>query len=256
MSGGETASGVCNMAGGTDRLGKLDIDRILAARFGYQRYFEITTGTTGLVYGAARRAGFAECRRLVYGRDRHEKSDGLPIDFSSVDNETRDAMARVRAEGLAFDVILVDPHHTYDCSLRDIRDAFGLIGANGALVVHDCDPPDRDIAAPEFSFGPWCGVTYKAFIDFVLGNRQLDYFTVDADYGCGVILKRPPGSVMKRVRDAIDGLFTPSADRELARRWRACGDDYDAAFDLFEAERKRLLNLISPAEFRARYADE
>ena len=59
------------MTGGKDmirsrrsrKIGKLDIVKILAAAFGYTRYFEITTGMTGGVHAEARRAGYLDKMR-------------------------------------------------------------------------------------------------------------------------------------------------------------------------------------------------
>ena len=44
------------------------------------------------------------------------------------------------------------------------------------------------VSVPPVPGPPWCGVTYKAFLDFVL-KRGLNYLTVDTDYGCGIITK-------------------------------------------------------------------
>ena len=46
------------------------------------------------------------------------------------------------------------------------------------------------MASPTPIGGEWCGVSYKAFLDFVLSRNDLDYCTVDIDYGCGVIFKQ------------------------------------------------------------------
>lgn len=230
-------------------LGKLDIVRALAARYDYRRYLEITTGETGHVYAEARRAGFEDCRRLVYRLGTWKKYDEQPIDYPHEGDDTREAIAQMHAQGLNFDVVLVDPHHTYACSARDIADAFGLIRTSGALVVHDCNPPDATIASPVYVSGDWCGVTYKAFLDFVLGNDEVRHFTVDTDYGCGVILKRPPRTGLRRLRDLADRATMPARRRKLLRQWRATGDNYDAAWALFERERTRLLRLMPPDEF-------
>jgi hypothetical protein len=106
------------------------------------------------------------------------------------------------------------------------------------VVVHDCLPPDRAAANPAFFHGEWCGVTYKAYIDFVLGNPDLDYFTVDADYGCGVILK-PMGTGAK-----IKNWLRARRARGLKGEWLAIGNDFDAAFDKLVSDKTRLLRLV------------
>ena len=58
------------------------------------------------------------------------------------------------------------------------------------MIVHDCRPPNGEVAVPDPLPGEWCGTTYKAYLDFVLERPDLDYVTVDTDYGCGVVTKR------------------------------------------------------------------
>ena len=48
---------------------------------------------------------------------------------------------------------------------------------------------NEGVASPSPIAGEWCGVSYKAFLDFVLDRNDLDYCTVDIDYGCGVIFQ-------------------------------------------------------------------
>ena len=113
--------------------------------------------------------------------------DGLPIDFRSPDLDISECLRAVRASGIKYDAILVDPFHEYQPSARDIRDAFGLLAPAGTMIVHDCFPREEKIAGPDYVKGEWCGVTYKAYLDFVLARRDLIFCTVDTDYGCGVV---------------------------------------------------------------------
>ena len=228
---------------------KTDIVRRLAQAHGYRRYLEITTSTTGHRFEAARAAGYEVCRRLVY-RCPPDFDDGQPIDFRTGGEDTAECVARIRSECRPFDVMLVDPHHTYECSMRDLRDAFSLLREGGTLVVHDCDPPDRQHAIPHFVPGPWCGVTYKAFLDFVMGNEAADYYTVDADYGCGVITKLSRrGAFGRSCRRILSGRM----QRRIEAEWLRVGEDCDAAYRLFANHRARLLNLVAVEEFHRRY---
>ena len=83
----------------------------------------------------------------------------------------------------------MDGWHTYDCTIRDLTLAYDLLADGGVLVVHDCLPPTELMASPAWVPGSWCGVVYKAFLDFVLARNDLDYCTVNLDYGCGIIVK-------------------------------------------------------------------
>jgi hypothetical protein len=118
--------------------------------------------------------------------------------------------------------------------------AFSLLSERGTLIVHDCLPDSAEIASPNpppVPGPPWCGVTYKAFLDFVL-KRGLNYLTVDTDYGCGIITK-------------AEGILGPQAlpPAHLAGAWRATGNDFDAAYRLLELHRNELLNLESAQTF-------
>lgn len=216
---------------------KAHICGLLSVRFGLTSYLEINTSTTGFRYAEARQLGFQPCMRLVY-RATEPPLDGLSVDFTSADEDIAACLNDTRLKGRTFDIVFVDPHHTYECSARDIREAFRMVSPGGAVVVHDCLPPNRAAANPSFFHGEWCGVTYKAYIDFVLGNPDLDYFTVDADYGCGVILK-PKGT-----RAKIKNWLRARRVRELKDEWRSVGNDFDAAFDKFMADKTRLLRLV------------
>lgn len=163
-------------------FGKVDIVHQLAGRYGFRRYLEIATSTTGNFFGSIDRARFDDCRRLVY-RCPPAYDDGQPIDYRAPDLDIADPLARIAAEGRRFDVILVDPFHTYAASLRDLEAAYSLLEPGGAMVVHDCMPREAALAVPDFIPGAWCGVTYRAFLDFVLGRADLRYLTVDTDYG-------------------------------------------------------------------------
>ena len=121
-----------------------------------------------------------------------------------------------------------------------------LVEPGGFLVVHDCLPANRAMAAPEYATGEWCGVTYKAYLDFVC-NRKLDYRTVDTDYGCGVIRKPAP-------RDILAGVGRSSSapgDHGLWQEWHAIGNDFERAFSFLEAHKEKLLRLIGVEEFLA-----
>jgi SAM-dependent methyltransferase len=229
------------MAEAAATFGKMDIINTLAARFGYRRYLEFATRTTGLEYRRIDRGRFAECRRLLYNMP-DEFADGLPIDYRAAGLDIAIPLAAIAREGRRFDVILVDPYHEYQQSRRDLETALALLAPGGALVVHDCLPPNEELAQPHFREGAWCGVTYKAFVDFVIAHRELRYVTVDTDYGCGIVRKAAP-SLAVRLRRAFG--------RPEFARWRRFGDDYAAAWRYFAVHHKSLLDLIDVDVFRA-----
>jgi hypothetical protein len=230
-------------------FGKVDVVKHLATLNGYTRYLEIATTTTGVRFADAQAFGFETCLRLLY-KCPQDFEDGKPIDFRSPDLDISSCLASLAERSLLFDIVFVDSHHTYECSARDLSAAFALVRDGGAIVVHDCDPPNPELAAPDFCVGSWCGVTYKAYIDFVLTNPQIDYCTVDADFGCGVIIRRASSDA----REMPASCDLRSDREQLEAAWYALGNDFAGAYAFFERHKAVLLNLLSVDAFRAEVA--
>jgi hypothetical protein len=240
---------------------KMEIVGLLAAKYGFSRYLELCTPTTGNFYQSLDRRALSTAHRLMYNCPA-DFADGSAVDFRSESLDIGQCLAEIRGKGLRYDIILVDPFHQYDTSHRDLREAFGLIEEGGMLIVHDCLPPHAAIATPGFIPGEWCGVTYKAYLDFVCARRDLDYRTVDADYGCGLIRKLDRRSRWVKSLPMIIGSFLDHSSRRRAerrqrdllwRQWRGFKNDFDRAFCFFEKHKKELLNLTSPEEFLAMF---
>jgi len=228
---------------------KMEIIAVLAARYGFRRYLELCSSTSGHFYGKVDRKILTTAHRLMYNCP-PDFDDGLGIDFRSESFDISQCVAAINRNRFGYDIILVDPWHEYRTSIRDLRLAFDLIAEGGVLVVHDCLPPNHKVAAPEFVPGAWCGVTYKAYLDFVGGRRDLEYCTVDVIYGCGIVrkLNRPwwmrlnPKSTLRRAEHRQPLLW---------KQWHEIGNDFDRAYRFFEEHKKELLNLMTADEFLA-----
>jgi hypothetical protein len=100
-------------------------------------------------------------------------------------------------------------------------------------------------------------LTYKAYLDFVLRHSPLDYYTVDADFGCGVIRRSVPPAVLAqrgRAHRSREGSASPASPRDhehdrLAAEWLKLGDDHAAAFRFFRRHFRPLLRLRAAEEF-------
>lgn len=234
----------------------MEIIGLLAARFGFTRYLELCTATTGNFYKDLDLKRLPKAHRLMYNCPA-DFDDGLKIDFRSENFDIAECLSAMSKDRLRFDIILVDGFHEYELAYRDLGAAFDLIDDGGMLVVHDCLPPNATTAAPRFVPGAWCGTTYKAYLDFVHG-RRLRHFTVDADYGCGIIRKQNLGSLWAKLGGTIGGSFLDLSSRRRAagarqkrawREWNRIGNDFGRAFMVLQAHQKELLNLISCDEF-------
>jgi hypothetical protein len=227
---------------------KADLINELSAIHGYRKYLEICTPTTGNMYGAIDRARFSTCHRLMY-RCPAEFDDGMLIDFRSSNLGIDECVKTIRARASEYDVILIDPFHEYEPSARDLKEAVNLLNPTGTIIVHDCFPLDETIAVPEYIDGSWCGVTYKAYVDFMLANKSLLFCTVDTDYGCGVIRRDASLSVFRRIARRASRMIARDDRRYVAGQWMRAGNDYDAIFKLLQVHSKLLLNLVTVDEF-------
>jgi hypothetical protein len=222
---------------------KSDLINALSDIHGYRSYLEVCVPGSGNQYSLVDRSKYPTCRRLVY-RCPDDWSDGGDVHFRSNDLAIGECIGQIRRDGPRFEIMLLDPWHEYEISYRDIAEGFALIESHGTIVVHDCLPPDEALANPK-EFGPdgWCGVTYKAFLDFVTSRSDLVYCTVDTDFGCGIIRKK---RLWERRLPAMD-----NNRRALLRTWRGLGNDFPSVFRFYEQHRHALFNVVSVAEFLA-----
>ena len=222
-------------------LTKIEITNRLGRRYGYRSLLEISCASTGFTRGGFDRDQFPRYQRLVY-RCSADFDDGAPIAFRTTagsSHELTQSLLSERAPANLYDVVFVDPYHTYENSMTDLLGAFALIRSGGAIVVHDCRPTDPEMVSPVFQAGCWCGVTYWAFVDFVLGRAGIEYFTVDADYGCGVIRKTRPRS--------------GGDDSALEFAWKIAARRDEPRYAFFREREADLLRLISARRFRERF---
>jgi hypothetical protein len=233
-------------------LKKMMIVNLLGRRFGLKSYMELATPSTGRFYALVDRDWFDPVARMMYVTP-FVFDDGQKIDFRSPDEDISGVLEDFRALGRAMDISLVDGWHTYATAYRDLRAFFDLLSDGGVLVVHDCLPESREGASPRFRIGNWWGLSYKAFLDFVLQTPSLDYFTLDCDHGCGVIIKnRAFDAVLGQ--DAPGGWLPPRPASDLVKRWLGTSDN-DSAYDLFEAEHRALLRLVPQGRFLSFFSD-
>jgi hypothetical protein len=131
---------------------KHEIALMLAARYGYTSYLEICTPFTGGTFSLVDRTQFPRRARLMY-KCAPDFDDGEVIDFSTEAESGEELFTDLVRSGEKFDLVFIDPWHTYTSSLRDIGFALHLVKDDGVLLIHDCNPPDADCAEPEVRSG-------------------------------------------------------------------------------------------------------
>lgn len=215
---------------------KYEVVNAISRRFGYTSYLEICTPLTGFTYSLVDREQLTRRMRLMYACP-PDYADGEPIDLRTEAESGESLLSGLMQAGRRFDLVFIDPAHSYANSICDLTFGLQLIRPGGTVVVHDCNPGNSALAQPDFRAGNWCGLTYAAFLDLVLGSKRLSYITVNTDFGCGIMSKD------RRWRRFSRSRMAPS----LAARWHAL--ELSERFPFFDQNRKSLLRLISTARF-------
>ena len=217
---------------------KSDVINVLGKKYEYSSFLGISVTTTGKQHALVSEQIFSRKYLLIY--DAEAKNIGIeesPTFRTAMKNSSEIISTIQSISGHeSYDLVFIDPYHSYENSYEDIVGAFSLVKDGGALVIHDCNPPTEISAGPTFTGGEWCGLTYWAFIDFVIGRSGIRYTTLDADYGCGIIFK--------------DTSARPDTNVVFEHKWvTACNLGEKARFRFFDMHRRELLHLTTISEF-------
>jgi Methyltransferase domain len=169
---------------------KADLVNWLGWQGGYRSYLEIATPFTGFQFSFIAPNIFTEINRVVYYAP-PDFDDGQPVTCLGSSTDSSECLRQFVDQQKRFDLIFVDPWHTYECSLRDIQIALTLLKPEGMLVVHDCHPTTPELVASEKERkSAWMGQTYLAFLDMARATPELVHSVVDLDCGCGLLWRR------------------------------------------------------------------
>ncbi len=132
------------------------------------------------------------------------------------------------------DVALVDGLHEFKQTLRDILNLERYMSLNGIIFVHDCNPVTRKMAEEQYG-GPWSGDVWKVACYLTQHRTDLNFFTLDCDFGVGVL-------------SGFSGRPVDPADQDAVN---ACKElDYD----VLAKDRRNLLRLRPPVYSRYFFA--
>ena len=76
-------------------------------------------------------------------------TDGLPVQYTSAELNGEACLQQIVDSDQTFDVVFVDPYHSFDASKMDLEFGYKLLKPGGVLVVHDCNPPNQDLTPAE-----------------------------------------------------------------------------------------------------------
>ena len=90
---------------------------------------------------------------------------------------------------ITFDLIFIDGLHVYEQVLKDIENSLKVLNDNGVILVHDCLPAKIWHQTIPQTHSSWNGDVWKSIVKSRT-RIDIDTYTIEADQGLGLILKR------------------------------------------------------------------
>jgi hypothetical protein len=95
-----------------------------------------------------------------------------------------------KKNNIKFDIIFIDGLHEYDQVKKDINNSLLFLSDSGVIFLHDCMPRSFISQAVPRSRSAWNGDVWKSVVESRT-KIEIDTYTIHADQGIGMILKRP-----------------------------------------------------------------
>ncbi len=90
---------------------------------------------------------------------------------------------------ITFDLIFIDGLHVYEQVLKDIENSLKVLNDNGVILIHDCLPAKIWHQTIPQTHSSWNGDVWKSIVKSRT-RIDIDTYTIEADQGLGLILKR------------------------------------------------------------------
>lgn len=166
---------------------KTDIINTLIGQRGYRKYLEISMHNEQQNFSSVR------CHRKRF----------VACDTAAV-AET-DYLTFLKCDTVKFDLIFIDGIHTETDALNDIQAALNNLAGGGAIILHDCLPPDawhqRELS--DYHEGEnWNGTVWKAALR-IFNQTNYRCTLVDTDWGCAIIDTAGSQSPVNRILPEI-----------------------------------------------------
>ena len=94
-----------------------------------------------------------------------------------------------------YDLIYIDGLHTYEQTIKDIKNSLKYLNQNGTIVLHDCLPKKIWNQIVPRMYGHWNGDVLKAIVE-ARTWKNINTFTIIADHGLGVIQKKDNSNIL------------------------------------------------------------
>ena len=189
------------------RRRRYDVVNYFAARRGYRTYLEIGVGSG--------RCLARVCMPEKIGVDPDPKAVETDWRLQKV---TSDEFFETNRQ--TFDLILVDGLHFAEQVLRDVHNGLQVLNRGGAVLMHDCNPPNEWAQRREIDPAErrrWNGDTWKAMVFLRRNYPGLFTRVLNLDFGVGVVVPRdyenPP--VLNGDFERADTLFAELSYQDL-----------------------------------------
>jgi hypothetical protein len=161
---------------------RIDVINLLIEKRGYRRYLEI---------GCWEDNAFANIIAA-------EKVGVDPVEGGTVRQSSDEFFERAIADGEKFDVIFIDGDHHHDQVFRDVENSLLCLTNGGAVLMHDCLPPDRIYETKSPTRDVYYGTAWRAFVQF---RTRPDLDAIVGDFDCGLALIRKVANAQPLVLD-------------------------------------------------------
>lgn len=152
---------------------RTDIINSLIEKFGYESYLEIGV-EDGLNFNAIK------CKSKT-GVDPDAK---IKVDCEM----TSDTFFDINSSS-QFDCIFIDGLHHANQVCKDILNSIIILNKGGTIIVHDCNPYNREAQVVPRKQDVWNGDVWKAWVGLRKVMVDVEMFCVDTDHGTGIIRK-------------------------------------------------------------------
>jgi glycosyltransferase involved in cell wall biosynthesis len=141
---------------------------------------------------------------------------------------------------IVFDVIFIDGLHTKEQLEKDILNSLNFLSEGGWIICHDVNPTEEVFQKRErIGNELWCGDVWKTFVEIRTSYNDLTTFTVDTDFGCGLITRK--SDLSNEMREKIE-MLTKSHIFTLHTE--------ELSYSFLEQNRKNALALTSVETFK------
>jgi hypothetical protein len=159
---------------------RTDIINLFINKYNYKNYLEI-----GVSDGSNFKLIDVELKESVDpAEDNTEYSVATPT-YRMTSDEFFESYADKK-----YDIIFIDGLHHSDQVDRDIKNSVNALNADGVIILHDCNPFEELHQRVPRQSDIWNGDVWKSFVKFKENNLDWDCYTINTDWGCGVLKKR------------------------------------------------------------------